>query len=332
MDGFGLKPKFVEEFLFKPKPPYNLHLTVKAYNFPWFFKNKKSIIPINIENSNFLCLTYRGKQNLIHSKVYTVEDENTVKPQKIEEKIRFVLGLDEDLLNFYQMIWRDPILYNVPKVLAGMRLRTTSLWNSLLIGVCQQNANFLQGWRMVLNLHKLFGEKLNFFGKKIFLPPNPKTIVKYKDRLREARLGYRSKTIKKIAETFLGEADFEKEVEKMGDRGAVEKLCLIKGVGEYTAKLALVFSQRRYSLLPIDRWLMRLASKAYKIKKPNMRRVEKFLLKRWNGWCGLAVFFVTIVLDAEPISLALKRLKKGELTPKLKSEKPTPLTMCKLLW
>jgi 3-methyladenine DNA glycosylase/8-oxoguanine DNA glycosylase len=327
------KPSLIGEFSFKPLAPYNLNLTVKAYNFSWFFQNENPIIYLNIEDANLLCLTHEDKKGIVYSKVYLVEDKNVnITPQTIKEKIRFILGLDEDLSNFYQTIRKDPLLHRVPKVLVGMRLRTTSLWNALLIGVCQQNASFLQGWKMVLNLHRLFGRKIKFFGKEIFLPPNPKTIVKYADRLGEARLGYRSETLKRIAEAFSRKDLFEKEIIKLDDEEAVDRLCLIRGVGEYTAKLALVFSQRRYSLLPLDRWLMRLASEAYKIKNPNMKKVEKFLLERWGEWCGLAVFFTTIVLDAEPISLALERFRKDELSPKFESEKPTPLTMYKLLY
>lgn len=328
------KPVFVKEFSFKPLKPYNLNLTVKAYNFSWFFQDKTPIIYLNIKDSDFLCLTYEDEEGLIHSKVYLVEEkkDTNINSQKIGEKIRFILGLDENLLNFYQTIRKDPILYMVPKVLVGMRLRTTSLWNALLIGVCQQNASFLQGWRMVLNLYKLFGKKVKFFGKEIFLPPNPKIIIKYANRLEKAGLGYRSETLRRIAETLINKSFSEKDVVKLDDKEAVSRLCLIKGVGEYTAKLALVFSQRRYSLLPLDRWLMRLTAEAYKIKNLNMKKVKEFLVGRWREWCGLSVFFTTIVLDAEPISLALKRLRKNELIPKFETKKPTPLTMYKFFY
>lgn len=57
----------------------------------------------------------------------------------------------------------------------------------------------------------------------------------------------------------------------------------IKGIGSYSARFALVLSQRRYGLLPLDRWLRKLAEEVY-----GLREVEEGLKAKWKRWCGLA--------------------------------------------
>lgn len=192
----------------------------------------------------------------------------------------------------------------------------------MLIAICQQNASFAQGWKMLCRIYKLMGKRVELDGLTTIIPPTPRDILADSARrlLKEAGLGYRAETIVRVAETI--ERGLLEGVEELNDEEAEERLREIKGVGAYTARLALVLSQRRYGLLPLDRWLEKIAREVYRLDD-----VEVGLKTRWGRLCGLAVFFTTVVLDAEVLSKALKRALTGNVKPTLQRGKLSPLTL-----
>ena len=104
-------------------------------------------------------------------------------------------------------------------------------------------------------------------------------------------------------------------------------LLSVKGVGKYTARLALVLATRKYDLPPIDRWLSRIITTVYNVSEKEAENKWKSI---WGEYSGLASVLVTITLDAEPLSKALDRIRQGKLLPKT-DNKITPLTLWKHL-
>ena len=100
------------------------------------------------------------------------------------------------------------------------------------------------------------------------------------------------------------------------------ELTRIKGIGQYTSRLTLLFSRRFYTKLPIDRWVSRIVSEAYKIPVGD---VESFYTSRLGLWAGLGVCFLTIVLDAVPLRRVIERVKVWGEYPEMSGL--TPLTL-----
>lgn len=312
-----MKLKFLYNLKLKPRTPFNFYLTSSCYNFEWWFDGSKCLVPISRDPP--LIVVAQQHEDLVSADVYGNEEARSL---DVERKVKWIFGLDEDLTDFYNVVGDDPILYEVPRSLLGMRLRTTDLWNALLIAICQQNASFIQGWSMLCRIYKYFGSRVELDGLRTIMPPGPIDLLE-KDRLEETKVGYRAKTIMEAALAFTNfNSGFFDRVEGLKDEDAEALLREIKGVGSYTARLTLILSQRRYSLLPLDRWLKSLAEKVY-----GLRDVEGGLKIKWRGWCGLAAFFVTVVLDAEVITKALQRALGGDVKPRGESKKPTPLTL-----
>ncbi|MEM1609116.1 MAG: hypothetical protein QXG81_07590 [Ignisphaera sp.] len=104
------------------------------------------------------------------------------------------------------------------------------------------------------------------------------------------------------------------------------ELLSIRGVGEYTSRLALALSLRDYSKPPIDRWLRRIVAEVYKIDE---KSVEREYTRVWGRWSALAALYTTVALDAEPLTKALERIRAGRLRPD--PSKISPLTLWKHL-
>lgn len=305
------------EFELKPREQFNFHLTASCYNFNWWFNGTKCIIPSLSSPSLVAIIHYRD--GYLVAEVYGAKRANV---EDVANYVEYALGLHEDLKEFYEVAKHDPILCEVPTSLQGMRMRATDLWNALLIAICQQNASFLQGWRMLCRIYKVMGTRVELNGITTIIPPSPEDLVAEgaRDLLKKAGVGYRAETLIRVAMAI--KRDFLDQLKDLKDDEAESMLKEIKGVGSYSARLALILSQRRYGLLPLDRWLKRLAEEVY-----GLRDVEEGLKAKWGRWCGLATFFTTVVLDAEVLRKALKRALNGDVKPRLSHKSLSPLTL-----
>lgn len=302
------------------RKPYNFKLTASTYNFSWWYNGEKLVLPVE---DNIIAVV-EEKDEELKARIYALGN-GEVDLNDIVEKIEYVLGVNEDLGEFYEKARGDPILSQSVEVLRGLHVRATTPWIASIIGVCQQNASFKQGWRMLYNIFSLMGKKVRVEGIETIIPPKPHDITEERlDVLREARVGYRVRTIIELAKLFTVEEHLN--TWKISPSRLEEELLNVKGVGNYTTRLVLVLSLRYYEKPPIDRWLKRLIMEAYKVEE---NIVEEEYIRRWGKWSGLAALFTTIAIDAEPLSRALDRLRRRELKPS--TDKMSPLTLWKYL-
>ena len=193
-------------------------------------------------------------------------------------------------------------------------MRSCSLWWALVIAVCQQNASFKQGWSMLARLVRGYGRRAELEGVgEVLLPPTYGDVLSNPSRLAASGLGYRARTVIGVAEALAsGRIPPEEELARAETGEGESILRAVKGVGSYTARLALALSLRRYELPPIDRWVRALASRAYGVEAGE---VEAEWRRRWGRWGALAVLALTVALDAAPLRKALERLEAGRLLP-----------------
>lgn len=284
---------------------FNFSLTASCYSFPWEFDGK--VLKIFVNEKLFKVKEEKNTLSIFCNK--DMEEEDTL-------RIKEVLGMEEDLSEFYSLCRGDPLLDCVPKHFLGLHIRKHTLWEALLIGICQQNASFSQGWKMAKRLWLLFGKKEEDF----VFPPSPSSILKGKNMLKEAGVGYRSATFVNLCNAALN-GELEK-TEKLKEKEARERLCRIKGVGNYTASLALLFSKRVYSLFFIDRWFEKILAATY--KRGILEAREK-----WGKWWGLFCFFTTVATEALAAKKVLEKLKEKKIFPSFEAPYPTPLNFYK---
>ncbi|MET1159525.1 MAG: hypothetical protein ABWW65_01055 [Thermoprotei archaeon] len=296
----------------------DLGLVLSVYNFGFWFNGETGVLQLDI-GGKILALIDRNGSYKIYS------SGNGSDCSIYEDEIEYLLGINEDLSSFHERGASDPLLGAFIRKYRGWRVRSTSLWWALVIGVCQQNASFRQGWTTLYNIVKGYGKRVVLDGYETYLVPTPRDIVNNPEVLVTARTGYRYKTIIGIAEWFLENPGVEEKLVDMGSRSIEEELKSIRGVGSYTARLALILGFRRYDLPPIDRWLRRIASTVYGVDE---KSVEEEWTRRWNRYSGLAALATTIALDAEPLTKALQRIRENRLLPE-DTGKPTPLTLWK---
>ena len=225
---------------------YNFKLTAPMYNFSWNYNGSSLLLILDYHRPIVACIreTERNKLRItLHS---STPITNSAKYFELAEE---VLGVSEDLSEYYNLWRNDPLFSQAYDVLRGIHVRLTPLWLGLLIGICQQNASFKQGWNMLALIHKILGRKVEveYWGLTI-IPPTPKDIIKTEPfKLKLCKLGYRSDTIINVAKAFNSDALSDEDAKRYSDKDLMK----IKGIGSYTSRLALVLSARKYEYAPI---------------------------------------------------------------------------------
>ncbi len=291
---------------FKITEKLTWRLVLGAYSFPWEYDGVTGRFAVGDT-----VLVAETNKDQVEVCVYSLKNVCA----DIDERIIVsFFDLRNSYREFYEKALKDPLLFEFAKKYYGWRPRQSDLWWATVIGVCQQNASFLQGWKMLASIIKLYGRRILVENKELLVPPTPNDILKHPELLVQAKTGYRAETIMRVGKLFVGKPSSEIEF---------YDLVSIKGVGEYTASLAMILARREYWRAPIDRWLKRIIAHVYRVSD---RDAPKIYRRRWGKYQGLAALATTIALDAVPLRQALKRIDEGKTVPSI-MDKPTPANM-----
>lgn len=155
---------------------------------------------------------------------------------------------------------------------------------------------------MMDSLLRNFGDTVTFDDKTMGYWPSPKTIAKcsVEELMAKAKLGYRAKNLKAIAEELNRGFPTLEELAAMAPEDAKKKLLSLMGIGDYSAEL--VMPRMGF---PLDVWSAKIFNVLFDGKKPDNPRdvipeLRKQAEKRWDGWMGHA--FVYILNDLPELS------------------------------
>jgi DNA-3-methyladenine glycosylase II len=130
----------------------------------------------------------------------------------------------------------------------------------------------------------------------------PKSILKLSEQqmracgLSKQKLSY----VRDLAQRTLSrEIDFER-IDQWTDEEIIEHLTRVKGIGEWTAHMFLMFALQRPNVLPTGDYGIRAAMmKAYRMRKmPNPKRMQQ-VAKCWHPYCSVACWYLWRSLDTK---------------------------------
>ena len=162
-------------------------------------------------------------------------------------------------------------------------------------------------------LNSIIGQQISVSAasaiKKRFFKLNrtiiPKNVIILKDSsLRECGLS-RQKIlyIKNISNFFITNKIFFKNIKKYNEIEIKEKLISIKGVGNWTADMFLLFSYGSSDIFPQgDLGFVKAISKLYGKELPLNEDYLKKLQKKWSPYNSIATWYLWRSLDPIPVS------------------------------
>lgn len=171
-------------------------------------------------------------------------------------------------------MFKDPVLKKLYKKYGPHQFedRSEKLYEELVESIIGQQ---LSG-KAADTIYKRF---LKLFGDNKF--PTPQKLLKTDvEKLRSAGMSYsKASYIKNIAKAFKDKEISIEKIEKLSDEEIKKELTKIKGVGNWTAEMTLIFTLKREDVFSLgDAGLRRAIKNLYKIEK------EKDILKLSETW------------------------------------------------
>ena len=109
--------------------------------------------------------------------------------------------------------------------------------------------------------------------------------------------------INNIADFFLLNKEFINKLDKVNDLEIREKLIEIKGIGNWTVDMFLIFTHGSSNIFPSgDLGFVKAISKHYKKDLPLNDKFLSTLFKRWSPYSSMATWYLWRSLDPIPVS------------------------------
>lgn len=304
---------YTSAFELEAIPPYSFELTVhKPAGWDWLtpfeiYSEGTVWSAMRLSSSEVVGLRLRSigtvEKPRIKCAVFFEDKPNEKERKEILHMLNRALSVDEDIREFYAIAGRDPILRETVKDLYGMR-RTPfpDLFRGIILAVTLQMAPIRRSEQMMSSLIKVYGEKVAFDGRTVWICPAPDRIAgtSVKELEEKCKLGYRAKNLKSIAEVLCKGFPTLEDLEKMSADEARAKLMELRGIGEYSASL--VSPHPGFSL---DVWSVKIFHRLFFGERPSspraaIEKVRRTAEERWGRWRGYA--FTYVLNDLENLS------------------------------
>ena len=215
--------------------------------------------------------------------------------QKVRGHISHAYGLNEDVRSFYEAVANDPSIQGPIQNLRGMRVSCfENLFEILNISSMLQNTTVKRSEQMMENMLSSFGRRVDYDGRQLYVFYTPQDIVQSSEqKLRDLKVGYRAKFIMGIAKYFSTNVDLGEKLKSIDFDEAKEELMEIKGVGPYSARIALFQYLRRPNEINFDSWKRKIFSRCFfGNENEEVEKVEREAKQRWGDWMGYAGLYV----------------------------------------
>jgi DNA-3-methyladenine glycosylase II len=206
------------------------------------------------------------------------------------------LGAALDVRPFYRAFRGDALLGEALRHSRGLRIAgAASLWEAVVTAVLSQQINLLFAYDIRRELALTFGRRARFGAKTYFAFPAPARLVREPERtLRKFRLSRaKAATLRRLAEAFASGEVSEGEIARLPDEEAIGRLTSIKGVGRWTAEVALLRGLGRADVFPgadlgvVKYVAMELLGHRTRVTEARMRA----FFGRWRPYRGLALVY-----------------------------------------
>src|SRR5271157_1401373 len=214
-------------------------------------------------------------------------------------EINYRYNLQTDLSAFNRRFRRNPMLGPVILKWNGMRpVNFNSLYEFLIIAIVLQNATVRRSVKMMQTLFENYGILLLYDNKELFCFWKPEDIEKATEQdLRNLKIGYRAKSIKRVTESFIKKEIDEYELRAGTPEEQRQALLTLYGIGPASVGYLLFDVFHRWDELSyISPWEQKIYSKLFFEKETtdpvSTQELIKFFERRFNGYKMLAVHYI----------------------------------------
>lgn len=303
-------------FEMSPLPPYNFELTVhKPLGYHWLtpnevYHNGTIWTAIELPSGKPAGLKLKATGTSGHPKIdgtiFSDEKLGGEEERVLLNSVARCLELNTDIRDFYSMAEHDPIINQVKTDLCGMRCgRHQRLFHDIIRAITMQWASLERTKQMFMLLFQTYGHRIKFDGHVIsaWFTPGQIARASLQDLREQCKLGFRAKYLKAIADLIhSGDFPSSEKLQEMPFEDAKRELMRLKGIGEYSAEIALPHSER----FPIDVWSVKVFWRLFFPRRATpplkiaIEEVRTHAEQRWKKWRGYA--FIYVINDLSNLS------------------------------
>ena len=107
--------------------------------------------------------------------------------------------------------------------------------------------------------------------------------------------------LKILSEKFVKEPNYFYGFKNLEDDVIISRLCKLKGIGEWTAQMYLIFQLNRPNVLPLaDIGFINSVTRIYKLNEPKLSDIIS-ISKKWGKYKTVAVWYIWRIIDPEVV-------------------------------
>lgn len=228
--------------------------------------------------------------------IYSHKPLNSEELQKIKQEIIWRFEFDIDLKEFNNLAKKDKKFYPIFKKWMGMHNTSkNTLYELLIIAIVLQNATVRRSQQMLDALLGRFGTRVSFNDKElwaIWLPAKLKNVSEQK--LRDLKIGYRAKFIKKLTQDFIEGKIDEKRLRNLDKETCRQELIKLYGIGPETARILLFEVFHHFDVFDhIAPWQQKIYSRLFYEKRLiSADKIRDDIKKQYGKYSMLAVHYI----------------------------------------
>jgi len=288
-----------------PKSPFNFELSVKIFSNgdPQIQRYEKGFYwQLIWLNNKLVLITVRSLGSVDKPELsVSIKPDNELnkKDNVLARKIlTSIFNLDFDLKYFYEDMHEDSIMSKLTLKLRGLNNPTTpTFFEAIVSSMIEQQISLKAARSIETKMIKEFGNILQLDGETYYSFPTPETLSNLeKEDLREYGLSFRKAEYVIDLSKCIEENKLDlNELKTKSTSEIISELLKIRGIGVWTAELAVIRGLHRVVALPADDiGLRRVVSHYYNNDEPISADELRRIAKGWGRWSGLAAFYLVV--------------------------------------
>ena len=221
-------------------------------------------------------------------------DANDVTSAK--SKVSWLLGVDQDLLPFYELGRADKSMAGLVEQFYGLHLpHTATVFEALVLAVLGQQISTGVARIIRTLLIETFGPSAPFDGQIYYAFPRPESIwASSPAELHTMKLTQRkSEYVHGLAGSILDTSVGLEDLDELSDGEIVDKLVSLRGVGIWTAQWVLIRAVGRPDALPLgDLALRRIVSRLFTGGEDVTDAQVEGIAQRWSPYRTFATVYL----------------------------------------
>ena len=228
---------------------------------------------------------------------------------KLTTQALFLWGLDDDAENVDASMASDRDMAPLLERFGELRIvRALDLYEALLVAVIGQQVSVQAAQSVRRRLMQNMGTRVTVDNgpgqENHYLYPTPKQLIK------AGELGLREQGLSRQKSTYLleiahraGTGELDREAfAALSDEDALRRLCEIKGVGRWTAEIALMRGLGRNDVFAAgDLGLQVAVQELQRMRKRPSEKALRKIAERWKGWRSYAAFYLWMTLQSRAL-------------------------------